>query len=328
MKLSVIAFLIFSLSINVLFAQSFVNPDLEGVPDVAAVINLPGWESIPASDPACDATNLGFSDTPDVFDENMPNAAQFGQVGVPYSGETFVSGLYSLSINSNLLFHEGIQQEVSGFEIGDEYEISFFQSVVKQINCRDTSGAWGVYLDDNLLGISDPSVSHLEFDDVNLIWEERTIQFIATNDTYLFKFLPIDDDTDHISYEDSLGGALRMGIDKLSIVNLTDAPIEEEPSDSVIVLNPILEMPNVISANGDAFNDDFVPVKIENVEIQSVTILNRWGNVVYESNSFDFPWDGNANGNECSEGTYFWTVDYVLPNKSTETQHGFVKLCR
>ncbi len=51
------------------------------------------------------------------------------------------------------------------------------------------------------------------------------------------------------------------------------------------------EIPNVITPNGDGRNDQFVIRNIQNRAWQ-LTIINRWGNRVYESQAYQNDWDG------------------------------------
>src|SRR5690554_7095734 len=69
-------------------------------------------------------------------------------------------------------------------------------------------------------------------------------------------------------------------------------------------------MPNVFTPNGDGNNDFFTFVHHKNIEEIDLVIVNRWGNVVYESNDVNFSWNGKVmnNGEECSEGVYFYLV--------------------
>ena len=60
-------------------------------------------------------------------------------------------------------------------------------------------------------------------------------------------------------------------------------------------------VPNVITPNGDGINDSF----FVNFPFEKMTITNRWGNVVYESDIMNSFWDGrNQNGDICSDGVY------------------------
>lgn len=93
-------------------------------------------------------------------------------------------------------------------------------------------------------------------------------------------------------------------------------------------LTEILILPNVITSNDDHINDRFVPITMsENIIIKEIVILNRWGNVVYTSDSFSKAWDGSCDGTPCSEGTYFWQLTYEVDGTS-KSINGAVSLLR
>ena len=81
--------------------------------------------------------------------------------------------------------------------------------------------------------------------------------------------------------------------------------------------------PNVITANGDGFNDLF---EIENLpENTEVIILNRWGNVVFSSSNYQNNWDGkDISGRDLLEGVY----TYKYTTETGTIGHGFVHLIR
>lgn len=93
-------------------------------------------------------------------------------------------------------------------------------------------------------------------------------------------------------------------------------------------VEPNIEIPNVFTPNKDGSNDFFV-TKDQGLINKKMVILNRWGNVVFESNEFD-QWDGkNQKGKDCTEGVYFVKVSYESPlNNTIETKTGFVHLIR
>lgn len=79
-------------------------------------------------------------------------------------------------------------------------------------------------------------------------------------------------------------------------------------------------IPEAFSPNGDGINDYFEILGIEYFENNSITIINRWGNKVYEAknyglNSDPIFWDGKSNtgyriGNEeLPTGTYFYVLN-------------------
>lgn len=89
-----------------------------------------------------------------------------------------------------------------------------------------------------------------------------------------------------------------------------------------------IEYPNVFSPNGDGVNDSFVPIKYNDNLNANLSIYNRWGVKVFFTNNLISGWDGSYNGNICSDGTYFWVVQYLsLTNESREL-HGSVTLIK
>lgn len=87
-----------------------------------------------------------------------------------------------------------------------------------------------------------------------------------------------------------------------------------------------LTTPNVFTPNGDLVNDVFY-FDIPNGEILRIRIFNRWGNLIYESNTGE--WYGyHNNGLEVSAGVYFYIVDYETFNVVFNNEQGYVTLIR
>lgn len=82
------------------------------------------------------------------------------------------------------------------------------------------------------------------------------------------------------------------------------------------------KIPNVITPNGDNINDVFT---FDNTLVMAkrLSILNRWGNVVYQTED-SFSWDGTFNGNPCSEGVYYYLIEVTETIKT----NGFLTLIR
>ncbi|MCX7745154.1 MAG: gliding motility-associated C-terminal domain-containing protein, partial [Flavobacteriales bacterium] len=80
---------------------------------------------------------------------------------------------------------------------------------------------------------------------------------------------------------------------------------------SITLTQPLeLAMPNAYSPNGDGFNDFFVIHGIEAYPNNIFTVVNRWGNVVYEMKNYHNEWNGNnSNGGQLPDGTYFVILD-------------------
>ncbi|HTL82612.1 MAG TPA: hypothetical protein VL651_12955 [Bacteroidia bacterium] len=245
MKRTVFLFFGFYFSCAFVNAQQFENSSLEAAPVSGGSFDMRGWSRVPYDDPHCDATDASFA-TPDIIGVGEPDK-DFGINGRPHSGRTSVSGIDGAGDGSDF-YQEGIMQEVHDLIPGQEYRITFYQSVVKQKNCLDTTGCWGVYIDDDLAGISEPSLSKLPYDAENLIWDERTIYFTATRKSHWIKFLPVDDDHLYGSMTDEING-LRMGIDDITLapgkpiaMTMIEGPVKavlviENKSDSLLTVH-------------------------------------------------------------------------------------------
>ncbi|PWH85430.1 choice-of-anchor L domain-containing protein [Brumimicrobium oceani] len=102
----------------------------------------------------------------------------------------------------------------------------------------------------------------------------------------------------------------------------------DETARNVVVTLPLgYNLPNVFTPNGDGQND-FFTMNVENAQSVEIVIVNRWGNVVFESTDLNFLWNGKVNnsGTECADGTYFYTFTIVDLSGQEKKEHGFVQL--
>jgi gliding motility-associated-like protein len=72
-----------------------------------------------------------------------------------------------------------------------------------------------------------------------------------------------------------------------------------------IVIDEIV-IPNVITPNGDGYNDYFYIENIEKLRYSKLFIYNRWGMKVYEKEGYDNTWDARGH----ADGVYFWVLEY------------------
>lgn len=88
----------------------------------------------------------------------------------------------------------------------------------------------------------------------------------------------------------------------------------------VLVTEFEFRIPNAFTPNGDGINDFFEIIGIDRYPGNSITIVNRWGNKVYEAKNYGidtYPvfWDGFANtgstflGNELPTGAYYYILN-------------------
>lgn len=83
--------------------------------------------------------------------------------------------------------------------------------------------------------------------------------------------------------------------------------------DSVVIIVVNLDIPNGFSPNGDGYNDLFIVGQLYALD-GNLTVWNRWGDVVFESEHYQNDWDGTCKTSLCMgsgvlpEGTYFYTL--------------------
>lgn len=77
-----------------------------------------------------------------------------------------------------------------------------------------------------------------------------------------------------------------------------------------VSLEPIAYV-NIITPNGDTFNDELVfDLSEDQMQCTSLNVYNRWGKLVYSDGSYSNDWKGvNNSGNNLDEGTYFYILE-------------------
>lgn len=94
------------------------------------------------------------------------------------------------------------------------------------------------------------------------------------------------------------------------------------------VLLPFVGAPDAFTPNGDGTNDVFQVIPSNVLEQTNLTIYNRWGEIVYTSDS-DFTWDGTKDGVALPQELYLWTIGVRQINTGETSQEmGEVNLIR
>lgn len=73
-------------------------------------------------------------------------------------------------------------------------------------------------------------------------------------------------------------------------------------------------VPNTFTPNGDEFNTMWGPVFNGPYDAHDfhLIVLNRWGNLIWESWNAAARWDGKYNGYSVQDGVYTWVIDFGL----------------
>jgi gliding motility-associated-like protein len=108
-------------------------------------------------------------------------------------------------------------------------------------------------------------------------------------------------------------------------------------SDSIILIalcnKESIYIPNTFSPTNDGVNDNFFPRANGSVLVKSMTIFNRWGQVVFDKRNFYANgsangWDGKYNNVLQRPDVYVYILKLVCANDETFTQRGNITLIR
>ncbi|MBU3658843.1 MAG: gliding motility-associated C-terminal domain-containing protein [Flavobacteriales bacterium] len=167
------------------------------------------------------------------------------------------------------------------------------------------------------LEIQNPPQINFTNDTTICIGETYTLNAITPNGTYLWS-----NNSTNSSIEVNQAGIYTV------IVSVGVCQIQNEFLINAKLCESEFEMPTVFTPNGDGTNDLFSPVSYQKIKSANIIIVNRWGNVIYNSSNLISGWDGTSNGKECVEGVYFWKVEYEDFYLNNFTEQGFIHLFR
>ena len=101
---------------------------------------------------------------------------------------------------------------------------------------------------------------------------------------------------------------------------------------TVIECDPLIYwIPNCFTPDENEFNQMWGPIFTSGYSIDhfELFVLNRWGEIIWESNNPTGKWDGMYNGKKCTEGVYTWVVKFdILNTDERRIDHGHVTIIR
>jgi len=91
-----------------------------------------------------------------------------------------------------------------------------------------------------------------------------------------------------------------------------------------------IHIPTAFSPNESGFSENSVYQIIAGQDIVGIAfkIIDRWGNILFESEDKEFQWDGSYKGQKCNNGVYAYFVDVSYANGKTEKLSGNITLIR
>jgi gliding motility-associated-like protein len=122
---------------------------------------------------------------------------------------------------------------------------------------------------------------------------------------------------------------LSAGTYSLEIIDANDCDWTEIITVEQIGGGKITEIPNIFTPNADGVNDIW-RIALDCIESYDCVIINRWGNIVYQSKNYQDGWDGlDTAGMPVTDGVYFYKINYqFIGEPSPKEIHGFIHLKR
>lgn len=99
-----------------------------------------------------------------------------------------------------------------------------------------------------------------------------------------------------------------------------------EQTIAITVINDYkLEASNVLTPNGDGYNDKFIIKNIDYYPNNTLRIFDKAGRILYTKQVYTNDWDGTVNGSPLAEGTYYYIIDL---GTGIGTFKGFINIIR
>lgn len=93
---------------------------------------------------------------------------------------------------------------------------------------------------------------------------------------------------------------------------------------SALIL-PRIDVPTAFTPNGDGLND-ILYVRGAAIESMDFSIYNRWGQLVFRTNTIEKGWDGTFNGKPQPMESYAYVLNATFINGETESKRGNITL--
>ena len=319
-----------------------IDSDDDGIVDSFEDLNLDG-DNDPSTDPT-DSDGDGFPDYLDIDSDGdgipdnveaqataeyiAPSGTDSNNNGLDDAYETNgLMGIFPVDTDGDNLpdyldedsDNDNILDEIEGHD----YNQDGIADVVRIGSDKDNDG-----LDDGFEGSISVDI------DVNDEIDDPYAQLPNTDSDEESDYRDTDDDDDGIETIDEdvnlNGNYIDDDSDDDGIPNYLDSDLGQ--------LEEEIEVFNVITPNGDGIHDELLISGLENYPNNTLKIYNRWGVSVYmtrayntEGNVFNGTSEGRVTVDVDSKlpvGTYFYILDYELPNGETKSLSGYIYINR
>jgi gliding motility-associated-like protein len=278
-----------------------------------------------------------YVNQPDYITESINNIGANLSAIPPYSASYNVQNLPVHILNTgNPIISDSINWvKISGYytALGGEQYLTignFFNDANTNISGTFTTNAQAYYFIDDVT-VEEVKTQQWNYANTSLCLNESVVLSPNTNDTniYALNWMP------STALSCSSCSITTAQPQVTTTYTLTKQRCNITTTDTVRVTvkdcNPSIEIPNVFTPNGDGINDTF-NFTIVGASDVSFTIFNRWGIEIQTTTlkqPTTFIWDGRTtSGEACSDGVYFYTLQYTDAKGDTHKKNGYVSLFR
>ncbi|WP_181305439.1 T9SS type B sorting domain-containing protein [Rufibacter sp. XAAS-G3-1] len=112
------------------------------------------------------------------------------------------------------------------------------------------------------------------------------------------------------------------------VTSALNAPYQSSSNTATVDQGFQFQFPTAFTPNNDGLNDVFRPVGAPFSSSYTLQILNRWGQIIFESKDPKTGWDGTHGGKPAPPETYLFRFEAIDVNGQRITQKGTVTLLR
>ena len=96
---------------------------------------------------------------------------------------------------------------------------------------------------------------------------------------------------------------------------------------AIVYTVPLTELyiPNTFTPNGDDHNEIFEIYGL-NIKTFSMIIVNRWGEMIFETDKIEKFWDGKYNGKLVPQGDYMYSIELTGDDQEKFIKQGIVNI--
>ena len=208
------------------------------------------------------------------------------------------------------------------YKFNNQGEYLIELSVTDNLGCKDIESLF--------FKLSDRPIANFYYSPENVTTLNPMVEFLnlSSSGNVIWDFDDdfYSDEWEPIHYFDS------AGLYDIQLTLVDENGCKDSTKNSLFVKNELIfYLPTSFTPDGNGLNDDFGLKGFNTNRFKefSMTITNRWGEIIYYINNINQRWDGNnLSGSKAMSGTYLWTINITHELGKKIKQIGEVTLIR